>query len=67
MIRQLIVKVEQSFNRPSQKPLLKPYKKAYLDIIKVTVQMADLQNALLAGGSPMTAIEMQKTVYALSQ
>jgi len=22
--------------------------------------MADLQNALLAGGSPMTAIEMQK-------
>ncbi|HID99179.1 MAG TPA: ATP-binding protein [Thiotrichaceae bacterium] len=30
------------------------------DLIKVTVQMADLQNALLAGGSPMTAIEMQK-------
>ncbi|MDM8558356.1 DUF6079 family protein [Candidatus Parabeggiatoa sp. HSG14] len=30
------------------------------ELIKVTVSMADLQNALLAGGSPVTAIEIQK-------
>jgi hypothetical protein len=35
------------------------------ELIKVTVKIEDLQNALLAGGSPMTAIEMQKrfTLY----
>ncbi len=51
---------ERSLPENITKAFIEAIQESLSDLIKVTVQMADLQNALLAGGSPMTAIEMQK-------